>query len=73
MRYLGETIRPASGESYDWHSHDFGQLISAASGSMQVGTPNRVLLLSAAMKSGFRPMSSTGCGTDRTMKCATSM
>ena len=49
MRYLGETIRPASGESYDWHSHDFGQLISAASGSMQVGTPNRVLLLSAAM------------------------
>ncbi len=48
-RYLGETIRPASGERYDWHSHDFGQLISAASGSMYVGTPGRVLLLSAAM------------------------
>ena len=48
-RYLGETIRPKSGESYDWHSHDFGQLISAASGSMYVGTPGRVLLLSPAM------------------------
>jgi AraC-like DNA-binding protein len=48
-RYLGETIRPASGESYDWHTHDFGQLISAASGSMYVGTPGRVLLLSPAM------------------------
>jgi len=48
-RYLGETIRPTSGESYDWHTHDFGQLISAASGSMYVGTPNRVLLLSPAM------------------------
>ncbi len=47
--YLGETIEPASGESYDWHSHDFGQLISAASGSMYVGTPDRVLLLSPAM------------------------
>ncbi|MEM7225716.1 MAG: helix-turn-helix transcriptional regulator [Pseudomonadota bacterium] len=48
-RYLGETVRPMSGESYDWHSHDFGQLISAASGSMYVGTPGRVLLLSPAM------------------------
>lgn len=48
-RYLGETIRPAPGESYDWHSHDFGQLISASSGSMYVGTRNRVLLLSPAM------------------------
>ena len=48
-RYLGETIRPRSGESYDWHTHDFGQLISAASGSMYVGTPGRVLLLSPAM------------------------
>ncbi len=48
-RYLGETIRPTSGESYDWHAHDFGQLISAASGSMYVGTPGRVLLLSPAM------------------------
>ncbi|MEM9107523.1 MAG: helix-turn-helix transcriptional regulator [Pseudomonadota bacterium] len=47
--YLGETIEPASGESYDWHCHDFGQLISAASGSMYVGTPDRVLLLSPAM------------------------
>lgn len=48
-RYLGETIRPETGESYDWHTHDFGQLISAASGSMYVGTPDRVLLLSPAM------------------------
>ena len=48
-RYLGETIKPESGESYDWHTHDFGQLISAASGSMYVGTPDRVLLLSPAM------------------------
>lgn len=48
-RYLGETIKPASGERYDWHTHDFGQLISAAAGSMYVGTPNRVLLLSPAM------------------------
>ena len=31
-RYVGETIRPKSGESYDWHTHDFGQLISAALG-----------------------------------------
>ncbi len=48
-RYLGETIRPDAGESYDWHTHDFGQLISASSGSMYVGTPERVLLLSPAM------------------------
>ncbi|MEH6525400.1 MAG: helix-turn-helix transcriptional regulator [Sneathiella sp.] len=48
-RYLGETVKPTSGESYDWHAHDFGQLISAASGSMYVGTPGRVLLLSPAM------------------------
>ena len=48
-RYVGETIRPKSGESYDWHTHDFGQLISAASGSMYVGTPGSVLLLSPAM------------------------
>ncbi len=48
-RYLGETVRPTSGESYDWHTHDFGQLISAASGSMYVGIPGQVLLLSPAM------------------------
>lgn len=48
-RYLGEAVKPKSGESYGWHSHDFGQLISAASGSMYVGTPGRVLLLSPAM------------------------
>jgi len=48
-RYLGETIRPDTRESYDWHTHDFGQLISAVSGSMFVGTPDRVLLLSPAM------------------------
>ena len=48
-RYLGELVKPTSGESYDWHSHDFGQLISAASGSMYVGTPGRLLLLSPAM------------------------
>ncbi|MGH1477725.1 MAG: AraC family transcriptional regulator [Geminicoccales bacterium] len=48
-RYLGESIGPTSGESYDWHAHDFGQLICAASGSIYVGTPGRVLLLSPAM------------------------
>lgn len=48
-RYLGETIRPTANESHGWHAHDFGQLISAASGSMYVGTPDRVLLLSPAM------------------------
>ncbi len=48
-RYVGETVMPASGESYGWHAHDFGQLISAASGSMYVGTPGRILLLSPAM------------------------
>ena len=48
-RYLGEAVRPPTGESYDWHTHDFGQLIFAAAGSMYVGTPGRVLLLSSAM------------------------
>ncbi|TWC76280.1 AraC family transcriptional regulator [Rhizobium sp. SJZ105] len=48
-RYLGEAISPVSGESSDWHTHEFGQLVSAASGSMYVGTRNRVLLLSPAM------------------------
>ena len=48
-RYLGKAIRAAPGESYGWHTHEFGQLISAASGSMYVGTPDRVLLLSPAM------------------------
>ena len=48
-RYLGESVRPRSGESYDWHDHDFGQLVFTASGSMYVGTPGRVLLLSPAM------------------------
>lgn len=48
-RYLGELVRPTADEFYDWHAHDFGQLVSAASGSMRVGTPGRVLLLSPAM------------------------
>lgn len=48
-RYLGETVRSRPGESNDWHSHDFGQLILAAQGSMQVGTARHVLLLSPAM------------------------
>ncbi|TCQ01798.1 AraC-like DNA-binding protein [Rhizobium sp. PP-F2F-G36] len=48
-RYLGEAISPASGESSDWHTHEFGQLVLAASGSMYAGTRNRVLLLSPAM------------------------
>ena len=48
-RFLGETLSQEPGESFGWHSHDFGQLISAASGSMYVGTLNRVLLLSPAM------------------------
>ena len=48
-RYLGEAVRPRAGESYDWHDHDFGQLVYAAFGSIYVGTPGRVLLLSPAM------------------------
>ncbi len=48
-RYLGEILSQEPGESSDWHTHDFGQLISAASGSMYAGTPNRILLLSPAM------------------------
>ncbi|MEQ8666347.1 MAG: helix-turn-helix transcriptional regulator [Rhodospirillales bacterium] len=48
-RYLGELIRATPGERYDWHAHDVGQLAYAASGSMYVGTPDRVLLLSPAM------------------------
>lgn len=48
-RYLGELVKSVANESYGWHSHGWGQLISAASGSMYVGTPDRVLLLSAAM------------------------
>ncbi|MCJ8336101.1 MAG: helix-turn-helix transcriptional regulator [Epibacterium sp.] len=48
-RYLGDTEVQETGENSDWHSHKFGQLISAASGSMYVGTPDRVLLLSPAM------------------------
>lgn len=48
-RYLAEMVRSGSGETSDWHSHDFGQLISASTGSMQIGTENRVLLLSPAM------------------------
>ena len=47
-RYRGQTIKPASGETYDRHTHDFGQLISAVSGSMYVGTPGRVLMLGPA-------------------------
>lgn len=48
-RYLGDTEIQEAGENSDWHSHEFGQLISADSGSMYVGTPDRVLLLSPAM------------------------
>jgi AraC-like DNA-binding protein/quercetin dioxygenase-like cupin family protein len=48
-RYLGEMVRSRSGESHDWHCHDFGQLILAALGSMQAGTARHVLLLSPAM------------------------
>jgi AraC-like DNA-binding protein len=48
-RYLGETVLSRSGASNEWHSHDFGQLILAAQGSMQVGTARHVLLLSPAM------------------------
>lgn len=47
--YLGETVRPQAGESSDWHTHAFGQITSALSGSMYVGTPNRVHLLCSAM------------------------
>jgi AraC-like DNA-binding protein len=48
-RFLGEVVASASGESHDWHSHGFGQLILALSGSMYVGTANRVHLMSPAM------------------------
>jgi AraC-like DNA-binding protein len=48
-RYLGETVWSEAGESHGWHSHDFGQLILGARGSMQVGTARHVLLLSPAM------------------------
>lgn len=47
--YLAETVRAASGERHGWHSHDFGQLISATAGSMYVGTRTHVLLLSRAL------------------------
>lgn len=49
LRYLGEPVTSESGEFSNWHSHDFGQLISATNGAMYVGTPNCVLLLSPAM------------------------
>ncbi len=48
-RYLGTTVTSTASESYDWHSHGFGELICATSGSMYVGTSDRVLLLSPAM------------------------
>jgi AraC-like DNA-binding protein len=48
-RYLAELVDAQSGEHHDWHSHDFGQLILAAEGSMQVGTARHVLLLSPAL------------------------
>jgi AraC-like DNA-binding protein/quercetin dioxygenase-like cupin family protein len=48
-RYLGEMVSREAGRAFDWHTHDFGQLISAARGSMYVGTRSRVLLLSPAM------------------------
>lgn len=48
-RYLGEVVRSVAGEHSDWHSHGFGQLISARSGSLYIGTSKRVLLLSPAM------------------------
>lgn len=48
-RYLGEVVRAASGETSDWHTHEFGQLISARAGAITIGTPTRVLLLSPAM------------------------
>ena len=47
--YLGETVRPEAGESSAWHTHAFGQITSALSGSMYVGTPDRVHLLCSAM------------------------
>ena len=48
-RYLGEMSTQEPDDNDDLHTHDFGQLISAVSGSMYVGTLDRVLLLSAAM------------------------
>lgn len=55
-RYLGETITEKPGQSYDWHNHEFGQLVTAASGSMYVGTPGQVLLLSPAMVIWIPPL-----------------
>ena len=54
-RYLGEQVASVSGEHSDWHSHDFGQLISSVTGSMSVGTSDRVLLLSPAMAMWIPP------------------
>jgi AraC-like DNA-binding protein/quercetin dioxygenase-like cupin family protein len=48
-RYLGEKVSSLSGQSNGWHSHDFGQLISSASGSLFIGTSTHTLLLSPAM------------------------
>lgn len=48
-RFLGETNTQEAGANASWHSHEFGQLISADSGSMYVGLTDRVLLLSPAM------------------------
>lgn len=48
-RYLGDTETQEAGENSNWHSHEFGQLISADSGSMYVGMTDRILLLSPAM------------------------
>lgn len=47
-RYLGDIETQEPGENSAWHSHEFGQLITAVSGSMYVGTTNRILLLSPA-------------------------
>jgi AraC-like DNA-binding protein/quercetin dioxygenase-like cupin family protein len=48
-RYLGEVVSQEASEDNGWHTHDFGQLISASYGSMYIGTSNRILLLSPAM------------------------
>lgn len=48
-RYWGEAVGPTTGQRYDWHSHENGQLIFTTLGSIYVGVSNRVLLLSPAM------------------------
>ncbi len=48
-RYKRDVESQEAGRSLGWHTHDFGQFFSAIHGSLYVGMPDRVLLLSPAM------------------------